>query len=91
MSVTNEKSEAKQPALRPFFSLEGQYSIDAETTPQEMGRDIRIFLESSRALVQAALAETTAHASKSLEGVLFALLYQLDMVDNLADALGLGS
>ena len=87
MSVTNEKSAIKQPALRPFFSLEGQYSVHPETTPQEMGRDMRILLESCQRLVQGLIDSTDGLRDPYGEAVLFALLYQLDMVDNLVDAM----
>ncbi|HUB91114.1 MAG TPA: hypothetical protein VMA74_15425, partial [Dyella sp.] len=67
-----------------FFKLEGKYLIDPDTPATKIKLDVAILLESSKAILQN-LIDNAPDTNAS--GVLFALLYQLDMVDNLVEAI----
>lgn len=82
------------PKGRPFFSLNGKYAIDSETSFQDLQDDVGCLMESSTALVQViidGLAESGSamHDNPEKEAVplLYGLLYQLQMVHNLVGAI----
>lgn len=71
-------------SYKPFFKLEGKYLIDPETSECEIKTDIANLLESSTAILQTIIDDTE---DTRTSGVLFGVLYQLDMIANLVDAI----
>lgn len=72
-------------SYKPFFALDGKYLVDPQTSAQAMKHDVGILMETSKAIVQKLIDDDVGNRCEN--GLLFALLHQLDMVDNLVNAM----
>jgi hypothetical protein len=73
-------------SYKPLFNIEGKYLIDPETGAEAMQHDICILTQSSTAIVRTLLDDVVGR-DECTQGLLFALLHQLEMVGNLADTM----
>jgi len=78
---------------RELLSINGRYTISPATTREQMLNDVGCLLESSRAVIDAVIdgmsnegSQMAANASKDVPRMLYGVLYQLEMVGNLAAA-----
>ena len=81
------------PADRELFAINGRYKISPETTAYDMLNDVGCLLEASTSTIQAIIdgmsatdSQMAASASTDVPRMLFGVLYQLEMVRNLAIA-----
>jgi len=78
---------------RELLTINGRYMIAPTTTREEMLNDIGCLLESCRSVIDAVIegiseegSQMAANASKDVPRILYGVLYQLEMVGNLAAA-----
>jgi hypothetical protein len=74
-----------------FLRLSGRYTIAQETTQSNIKEDISILMESTENIVQilidASEGDKWTIDTSMGHGLLFSLLYQLQMIGNLANAM----
>lgn len=71
-------------SYKPFFKLNGKYLIDPETSECEIQNDIATLLETSTATLQTIIEDID---DTRISGALFGVLYQLDMIASLVNAM----
>ena len=78
---------------RELLAINGRYLIAPDTNARDMLNDVACLLEAATATIQAVIdgigdesSQMAANASKDVPRVLFGVLYQLEMVGNLAAA-----
>ncbi|MBE1159638.1 hypothetical protein [Dyella acidiphila] len=79
---------------KEFFSLNGRYCIDPSSKPTDLASDASCLLDGVIQTVQAVIdgmsnkgSQMSADAHKQVPAMLFGVLFQLEMVKNLTDAL----
>ena len=93
MNAKIKLETAAQVPDRELLTLNGSYIIARDTTADDMINDAACLLEASTATIQTIIdgisdkgSQMTANASKDVPRMLFGVLYQLEMVGNLANA-----
>jgi hypothetical protein len=93
MNAKTKLETAEQRPVRKLLSINGSYTIAAETSIEDMLNDIGCLLQASMSTIQAIIdglsdegGSMAANASCDVPRMLFGVLYQLEMVGNLAQA-----
>lgn len=94
MRVLEQRRSAEHKAGRHLLSINGDYLIAPNTTSIDMANDVGCLLQAAHAAIDIVIdglseegGQMTANASVQVPRLLFGVLYQLEMVENLVSAM----